>query len=112
MQKDNKYKDLFVTQKTTKAYELALDKGLTDQQAFVSAMAEMAQQTDASLELLRSELNIDYDLKIIVPKSSFLSEAHSFIDSETSAGSFAKDLLAGAIGVSLLTSPPCLEINT
>jgi len=82
-----------------KSFELALDKGLTEQQAFVQAMAEMAQQTESSLEQLRSELNVDYEVKIKPPKLTFLSEAHSFIDSETSEGSFAKDLLAGAIGV-------------
>jgi len=82
-----------------KSFELALDNGLTESQAFVQAMAEMAQQTESSLEQLRSELNVNYEVKIKVPKASFLSEAHSFIDSETSAGSFAKDLLAGGIGV-------------
>lgn len=82
-----------------KSYELALDNGLTESQAFVSAMAQMAQQTESSLEQLRSELNVDYEVKIKVPVASFLSEAHAFIDSETSEGSFAKDLLASGIGV-------------
>ena len=55
-----------------KSYELALDKGLTESQAFVQAMAEMAQQTEFALEQLRKELNVDYEVKIKVPKSSFL----------------------------------------
>jgi len=80
-------------------FDQLLDQGLSEKQAFIQAMSIMAQTTQHNLETLRKELNLDYEVKIIVPKTSFLKEAQEYIDSNISEGSLAKDLVANGIGV-------------
>ena len=82
-----------------KDFDNLLDQGLTEEQAFTQAMSNMAQSTQYNLETLRKELNIDHEVKITVPKVTFLKEAQEYIDSNVSAGSTAKDLIASARGV-------------
>ncbi len=82
-----------------KSYESFQESGQSEEQAFVSSMAQMTQSTLDNRNLLKKELKLDYEIKIPSRTVSYINEAQSYIDKEITTGNLATDLVSKALGM-------------